>query len=171
MAVSGSAIIKTIRREGGDKITDDPADPWPPLGFFLSGGVDSSSIVALASRHLKGNNLKTFSIGFNEASFDEAIAKGLFTATKDPNKDATQLIINPNPASDLAQVHFNISNTSKVTMELLDMMGKVIVKKDYGILSGVVDLPIQTSLLENGNYMVRLIQDNKFQTQKLVVTH
>jgi len=33
MAVSGSAIIKTIRREGGDKITDDPADPWPPLGF------------------------------------------------------------------------------------------------------------------------------------------
>ena len=27
MAVSGSAIIKTIRREGGDKITEDPADP------------------------------------------------------------------------------------------------------------------------------------------------
>lgn len=41
-----------------------------PLGAFLSGGVDSSVIVALASRHTK--NLNTFSIGFrDEPFFDE----------------------------------------------------------------------------------------------------
>jgi hypothetical protein len=38
-------------------------------------------------------------------------------------------------------------------------------------MSGVVDLPVQTSLLENGTYMIRLYQDNKYQTQKLVVAH
>ncbi len=41
-----------------------------PLGVFLSGGVDSSGIVALASQESAGR-LKTFSVGFNEADFDE----------------------------------------------------------------------------------------------------
>ncbi len=41
-----------------------------PVGVFLSGGVDSTSITALAIRHK--NPLSTFSIGFEEASFDES---------------------------------------------------------------------------------------------------
>lgn len=41
-----------------------------PLGAFLSGGIDSSTIVALASRHTQ--QLNTFSIGFrDQAYFDE----------------------------------------------------------------------------------------------------
>ena len=43
-----------------------------PLGFFLSGGVDSSSVVALAARHMDRERMRTFSIGFEEASFDES---------------------------------------------------------------------------------------------------
>lgn len=41
-----------------------------PLGIFLSGGIDSSAITALAARHV--NRLKTFSIGFADQSFDES---------------------------------------------------------------------------------------------------
>ncbi len=41
-----------------------------PVGVFLSGGVDSTSIAALAARHKKP--LQTFSIGFVEQSFDES---------------------------------------------------------------------------------------------------
>lgn len=42
-----------------------------PVGVFLSGGIDSSLISALAMRHAGRNRLKAFSIGFDEASFDE----------------------------------------------------------------------------------------------------
>lgn len=42
-----------------------------PLGIFLSGGVDSSSIAALAARG-RSEPLKTFSIGFADKSFDES---------------------------------------------------------------------------------------------------
>jgi len=41
-----------------------------PVGVFLSGGIDSTSIAALAARHKKP--LQTFSIGFVEESFDES---------------------------------------------------------------------------------------------------
>jgi asparagine synthase (glutamine-hydrolysing) len=43
-----------------------------PLGIFLSGGIDSSVVLALAARHRAPASLDTFTIGFNEPSFDES---------------------------------------------------------------------------------------------------
>lgn len=41
-----------------------------PLGVFLSGGLDSSAIVALMRRHITGP-LKTFTIGYQDRTFSE----------------------------------------------------------------------------------------------------
>jgi len=42
-----------------------------PLGIFLSGGIDSSAIAAFAQKEAPGK-VKTFSIGFEDPSFDES---------------------------------------------------------------------------------------------------
>ena len=42
-----------------------------PVGVFLSGGIDSSAVAAILQRH-GGQRIKTFTIGFDEAVYDES---------------------------------------------------------------------------------------------------
>ena len=42
-----------------------------PVGLFLSGGVDSSLLAALWRRRHPGDTIRTFTVGFEDASYDE----------------------------------------------------------------------------------------------------
>lgn len=44
-----------------------------PVACFLSGGIDSSVITALAARQMGTRQLSTFSVGFTESAFDESV--------------------------------------------------------------------------------------------------
>lgn len=43
-----------------------------PMGFFLSGGIDSGAMLAAATRYLPKETLRSFTLGFREPSFDES---------------------------------------------------------------------------------------------------
>jgi asparagine synthase (glutamine-hydrolysing) len=73
-------IVQRLTESVGRRLVSDV-----PLGVFLSGGIDSSSVVALMREHKAARDIRTFSIAFQEKSFDESSyarrVAGLFGTT------------------------------------------------------------------------------------------
>ena len=77
-----------------------------PLGAFLSGGIDSSLVVAMMQR-LMNQPVKTFSIGFKEEAYDElAFAR---MAARQYQTDHHEFVVKPDALSILPQLvwHYN----------------------------------------------------------------
>lgn len=77
-----------------------------PLGGFLSGGVDSSAIVAMMAHHSSGR-VKTFTIGFDEADFDERDYARIVAERYDT--DHHEMVVRPDAVSimPLLTWHYN----------------------------------------------------------------
>ncbi len=92
--------LKLSKKEWEDKILTELEEAVKlrmiadvPLGAFLSGGIDSSAVVALMAKN-SSQPIKTFSIGFNESDHDET--KYAQIIADKYKTDHTKFIVKPN---------------------------------------------------------------------------
>lgn len=80
-------VIELVERAVAGQMISDV-----PIGAFLSGGLDSTTIAAVMSRNLNAK-LKTFTIGFDQKSYDESAEARLVAETL--GCEHTEQIISP----------------------------------------------------------------------------
>ena len=76
--------------------------------------------------------------------------------------------IAPNPGNEVSSVLISLLKEANVQVEIFNMNGAKIATKDYGMLTGDMDLPIQLSELTSGLYLVKVMVDGYPTTLKLV---
>ncbi len=77
-----------------------------PLGAFVSGGVDSSAVVASMARSMGNERVKTASIGFSEKKFNELEYAGI--VAKHCNTDHSEYVVNPDALSILDKLVWHL---------------------------------------------------------------
>jgi asparagine synthase (glutamine-hydrolysing) len=135
-SASEATLVERLREQLHDAVTAHQiADV--PVGAFLSGGIDSSAVVAMMAKPAAGR-LKTFSIGFAESDFNElsharAVAKQFGT-------DHYELVLRPDVVSMVEDLTFYLDepfgDTSAIPTYMVSKLAaehvKVVLSGDGG---------------------------------------
>jgi PKD repeat protein len=89
----------------------------------------------------------------------------------DNTKLMNQLALYPNPVSNNATIAFNLMQSTKLSVKVLDINGRVIatIADNASFNAGVQNLTVDASALEAGVYMVRLYNNETASTIRFVV--
>jgi hypothetical protein len=91
------------------------------------------------------------------------------TAVNNINEVATDINIAPNPTTGVSYLTVNIKESADVNVSIMNQLGQVIGKRNYGKLAGNQVLPINAQDFNKGLYLVQMTVGDKQITKKLMV--
>lgn len=118
--------------------------------------------------------LQASSVASSGADFTSPTFVGGFTGIHEKgSNNLTSVAVLPNPASDNTRIAFTLNTTSKVTINVYDVMGKLVntVSEEKEYSNGFNAVSLNTEQMNNGIYFITLEINGNKETKKLIVNH
>lgn len=132
-----------------------------PLTYADGNNPDSCIIVLKASGSNPTNN--------DYLWVDNLAFSGVVTGLKNQETVLSYVNVFPNPSAELIHVNLNLKSEQKVSLELVDLTGKLIVSKDLGILEGDSKQSINVSGVVKGTYFIKVVTEKGAEVRKIII--
>lgn len=145
----------------GVYFSENTGTTWQLLGTGMP-----AAIVTDLSLHLPTNTLVAGTFGRSMWS----VNVGEEVSTNDVPEILTNWQVYPNPLRDNGTVALELSSPSQLSLQLLDVQGRVMQDVFQGNLSlGTHQIPFNVEQLPKGTYLLRLTSENQSTTQQLII--
>jgi len=104
----------------------------------------------------------------NSVSIAEAVANGFVTSTEYDYELTSLTNVFPNPVRDIATVEVLIDELAAVSVNVMDVTGATVKTVNFGTLSGIQKLNLDTQDLPKGFYTLKINAGNKYTTSKII---
>jgi hypothetical protein len=132
-----------------------------PLTYTDGNNPDSCIIVMKASGSVPTNN--------DYLWVDNLAFSGVVTGIENQESLLSNVSVFPNPSAELINVNLNLKSEQKVSLELIDLTGKIVVTKDLGTLQGDSKQSINVSGITKGTYVVRIVAEKGTEVRKIII--
>ncbi len=100
---------------------------------------------------------------------DNLAFSGTVTGLKNQESILSNVSVFPNPSVELINVNLNLKSEQKVSLELIDVTGKLIVTKDLGTFSGESKQSLNINGVAKGTYFIRVVSEKATETRKIII--
>ena len=110
-----------------------------------------------------------------KATITEAVSNGYVNGSNAGIYEAndTQLDesvkIYPNPTSSFTNISINLKASSEVEVSIVDLSGKIMSQRNYGLLNGNTNLPLNVNSYSSGVYIVKTTINGTIVQKRLIV--
>ena len=155
---NGDANSITSAMTTGDHVGYD----FPAYTVGADINLDNSYIIGVI---LNASNKPVNAI---EIPYAEAIDNGLFVGTKDVfNHNAVSVY--PNPFAETATINVSLESSAAVTVEVMNSVGQIVSRVDYGTLTGNQNLTLDGTKLNSGVYFVHVRINDVLATKRVTI--
>jgi len=105
----------------------------------------------------------------NDATIEDAVANGYVTASTDKVLVNAKMSVYPNPARETTTIDIELDRPTHVSASVLDVQGRVVFQKDFGMQQGRALMPASLKGIAPGAYTVLVRTDEGIATKKLVI--